>query len=54
VLISAHRGEVSLAAKAMGILDDPDRVFVSSIFLQLETLPKADDHKKQNEILFYD
>jgi predicted nucleic acid-binding protein len=54
VLFWAHRGEPVLAAKAIGILDDPNREFVSSIFLRLETLPKAVYHKNQDEIVFYE
>lgn len=54
VLFWAHHGETPLALKAMEILDDPDREFVASVFLRLETLPKAIYHKNQNEILFYE
>jgi len=52
VLIAAHRGEIDIAVRAMEILDDPNRVFVSSAFLNLETLPKAIYHKQQDEIEF--
>jgi hypothetical protein len=54
ILFLAHRGEPTLAVKAMEILDDPDREFVSSIFLKLEVLPKAICFKNQNEISFYE
>src|SRR6266516_7532383 len=54
VLFWAHRGEPALALKAMEILDDPDREFGSSVFLRLETLPKAIYFKNQDEILFYE
>jgi predicted nucleic acid-binding protein len=54
VLIAAHRGKEILADKAMKILDDPNREFVSSAFLRLETLPKAIYYKNQDEIEFYE
>lgn len=41
VLIAAARGKDDVAVKAIQILDDPDREFVSSPFLRLEVLPKA-------------
>jgi hypothetical protein len=44
VLISAARGKAPLATKALDILDDPNRQFVSSVFLKLEVLPKAVYH----------
>jgi hypothetical protein len=50
----SYSGEPALALKAMNILDDPDREFVSSVFLQLETLPKAVYYKNRNEISFYE
>ncbi|BAQ63149.1 hypothetical protein GM3708_3555 (plasmid) [Geminocystis sp. NIES-3708] len=53
VLIFAARGEGELAEKALSILEDSDREFASSIFIQLEILPKAIYNKKQTEINFY-
>jgi hypothetical protein len=41
VLIAAARGQNDFAARAMAILDDPNREFASSIFVKLEVLPKA-------------
>ena len=38
----------------MGILDDPDREFASSIFVRLEVLPKAVYHSNQAEVEFYE
>jgi predicted nucleic acid-binding protein len=54
VLIAAARGETPLATKALNILDDPNRQFVSSIFLKLEVLPKAVYHKNTSEVEFYE
>lgn len=53
VLIFAARGEGELAEKALSILEDSEREFASSIFIQLEILPKAIYNKKQTEINFY-
>jgi predicted nucleic acid-binding protein len=53
VLIKAHQGKSALAKRAIDILDDPDRQFLSSTFVQLETLPKAVYHKNQDELDFY-
>jgi predicted nucleic acid-binding protein len=54
VLIGAHHGKPAIAAKAMKILDDPDREFVSSVFLRLEALPKAIYQNQQDETSFYE
>lgn len=54
VLIAAARGDSELAAKAMAILDDPEREFVSSDFVKLEVLPKAVYHQNQAEVKFYE
>ncbi|WP_330204034.1 hypothetical protein [Cyanobacterium sp. Dongsha4] len=53
VLIFAARGEGKLAEKALSVLEDSEREFASSIFIQLEILPKAIYNKKQAEIEFY-
>ena len=41
VLINAFRGTKEVSIKATQVLDDPQRKFASSPFVQLETLPKA-------------
>ncbi len=53
VLIAATRGNGLAATKAFAILDDPNRAFAASVFLQLEVLPKAIYFKRQNEVAFY-
>lgn len=53
VLITAARGIAPIAIKALEILDDPNREFVSSIFLKLEVLPKAIYHRNEAEVAFY-
>lgn len=54
VLITFFRGSDELMLKAATILDDPNRVFVSSVFVKLEVLSKAIYHKQQEEVLFYE
>jgi predicted nucleic acid-binding protein len=54
VLIAAARGTDDLAAEALAVLSDPNRVFVSSIFVQLEVLPKPIYNKYLEEAQFYD
>jgi len=53
VLITAARGIAPLAIKALEVLDDPDREFVSSVFLKLEILPKAMYYRNKAEAEFY-
>jgi hypothetical protein len=54
VLIAASRGNTDVARRALEILDDPGRSFVSSAFVQLEVLPKASFHRRKDEVLFYE
>lgn len=42
-----------MTTKALLILDDPEREFVSSAFVKLEVLSKAIYHKQQEEIEVY-
>jgi hypothetical protein len=53
VLIQAIRGEENLSQKALNILADSNREFVSSIFLKMEVLPKAIYNKQSSEAKFY-
>lgn len=54
VLITAFRGVDEIALRALEILDDPDREFVSSEFVKLEVLPKPIHGNRQNEVNFYE
>lgn len=54
VLIAAARGTEALSRNALDVLDDPNREFVSSIYLKLEVLPKAVYHKHLPEIELYE
>ena len=54
VLITAFQGIQSASIKAYQILNDENRQFASSRFVQLEVLPKAIFNKQQEEIEFYE
>jgi predicted nucleic acid-binding protein len=53
VLMAAARGTDDTALLALQILDDPDRKFVSSVFVKLEVLPKAIYNGFKEEAAFY-
>ena len=54
VVIAASRGGTEQAARALEILDDPEREFAASPFLRLEVLPQAAFNKRQAEMAFYE
>jgi predicted nucleic acid-binding protein len=54
VLIAAARGGSEQARRAMAVLDDPHREFVSSPFLRLEVLPRAVFNRRAAETAFYE
>jgi len=54
VLIAAARGTGGMALRALEVLDDPNRTFVSSIFVKLEVLPKAVYNSFKEEAEFYE
>jgi hypothetical protein len=53
VLIAAIRGTPGIADRAMALLNDPECLFVSSDFVQLEVLPKAVYFRHTAEASFY-
>ncbi len=53
VLIAAARGNDHLSTRALTILNDPERNFVSTPFVRLEVTPKAAYYKRVNELAFY-
>ena len=53
VLINAFRGGFQVSLQALLILDEPDRQFASSPFVQLETLPKSIYQRQITEQDFY-
>ena len=54
VLISAFQGTQAVSIRANRILNDENREFASSRFVQLEVLPKATFNKQQDEAEFYE
>lgn len=54
VLIAAARGTGVIAVRAHAILDDPERVFVTSDYLRMEVLPKALYYRQSQEVLLYE
>lgn len=53
VLIAAARGTHELAERALEVLDDPGRDYVTSDFVRLEVLPKAVFNRQDAEAEFY-
>lgn len=54
ILLAAWRGVSVLRIKALTILSDSSRKFVSSPFVRLEVRPKSVFHKNADEVFFYD
>jgi predicted nucleic acid-binding protein len=54
VLIAAARGAGIIAERAHTILDDPERVFVTSDYIRMEVFPKALYHRQSQEVLLYE
>ncbi len=50
VLLAAARGEDEAYQRAMNVLDDPERSFVSSVYVRLETLPNAVFFDREEEV----
>jgi predicted nucleic acid-binding protein len=53
VLIELGRGGTEEARRAMRILDDPSREFASSVFVELEVVPKATYERRKAELEMY-
>ena len=54
ILSAAVRGQEDAAARALSILEDPERHFVTSDFLKMEVLPKALYHRRPAEVALYE
>ncbi len=54
VLIAAACGVPDIADRALRVLDDPDRVFVTSEFVRLEVVPKPRFHGFDDQVDFYE
>lgn len=53
VLITAWRGNPAQRIKALTVIADLNRIFISSPFVKLEVLPKPSWYKNQTELQFY-
>jgi hypothetical protein len=54
VLIAAIRGSPVPIERALGVINDPQRVFIASDFVRLEVLPKPLYFRQQHEVDFYE
>ena len=54
VLIAAARGNGKLYERAIAIIIDPSREFVSSEYVRFETVPKPTFFKHEPEVLFFE
>ena len=54
ILIAAVRGQEEEATRALAILEDPERIFVTSDFLRMEVLPKAIYYQRPAEVALYE
>ena len=54
ILIAAVRGQEKEAARALAILEDPERSFLTSDFLRMEVLPKAIYYQRPAEVALYE
>ena len=54
ILIAAHRSVGPDSERALQLLEEPYRVFLTSPFVHLEVVPKATYYKRRLEQLFYD
>lgn len=53
-LITAYRGSAPPSMRAISILNDPNREFVTSEFVRLEVMPKPKYFQRSDEIAFYE
>ena len=54
VLMAAWLGEDEIAQQAFEVIDDPNRIFASSLYSKLELLPKPTFYRKSDAIRFYE
>ena len=54
VLIAAVRGQEEEAARALAMLEAPERSFIASDFLKMEVLPKAIHYQRPAEVALYE
>ena len=53
LIVAARTTPGPIQASALQLLDDPNRVFLSSPFIRLEVEPKAHFHRRYAEAAFY-
>ena len=54
VLIAAFRSRNTVSTPALTLLDDPERVFVTTDYVRLEVLPKPPYFRRETEAEFYE
>ena len=54
LLISAVQGKDDIYEEALAVIDDPEREFVSSVYVQLETLPMATWLEQEDQVEAYE
>jgi predicted nucleic acid-binding protein len=54
VLIAAFRSRNAASTPALTLLDDPERVFVTTDYVRLEVLPKPFYFRRETEVEFYE
>jgi predicted nucleic acid-binding protein len=54
VLIAAFRSRNAASTSALTLLDDPERVFVTTDYVRLEVLPKPLYFRRETEAEFYE
>ena len=54
ILIADGRGKETDAARAVTLLEDPTRSFITSDFLRMEVLPKALYYQRSGEVSLYE
>jgi predicted nucleic acid-binding protein len=54
LLLAVAQGEDDVYEEALAVLDDPEREFVSSVYVRLEVLPMAHRFKRGDELDIYE
>jgi predicted nucleic acid-binding protein len=54
LLIAVAQGEDDVYEEALAVLDDPEREFVSSVYVRLEVLPIATRFEREDELAIYE
>jgi len=54
LLIAVTQGEEEVYEEALAVIDDPEREFVSSVYVKLETLPMATWRKHEEQVEAYE